>query len=710
MTDRFWRADVRAFAATAAAASLTLFCFAVHADDGMWTFDNPPVDQVQQRYGVMLTPGLLKHLQHAAVNFGASGSFVSANGLMLTNHHVALDCIEQLSSEKRDLVTHGFAATSPEQELRCPGGLARVLHSTEDVTAAVREAIAAGTNDEQRNALRKKVIAEIETKCGDAQQGRRCEVVSLYSGSLYHLYRFKEWDDVRLVFAPEYQAAFYGGDPDNFVYPRFALDFALMRVYEKGRPVQPPQFLKLADKPIGEGDAVFVVGHPHRTDRLQTLAQLQMQRDVWLPLQMASAEAQQKLLHAYSQRSPEAARQAVDRLFGTENWLKSMRGEWAALKDPEVMAAKQADEARFRAAYAERGSKDDPWADVAAATARRSAKAKELWAVDYGHKTILWMAGKLVELAHERELPPSQRLADYRDAGLPDIERKLKADTPIAKDLEVARLAGQISEARSLLGAEHPFVKTVLGPDTPEAAAQRWVRSSRLDDVKVRTELLAGGMAAIEASNDPLIRLAKQIYPLRRELARFKEEQVDTPIQQAADRLGQARFAIYGRNLPPDATGTLRLSYGQVTGYESRGVATPWKTTFGGLLARADGFDGKAPFDLAPTIEKARAKIDARQPLDFVTTADIIGGNSGSPVVNQRGELVGLMFDSNLEALGGRFIYTDKQARSIAVDAGAIVYALERVYGAAGVVRELRGRAPEAGTVPKMSHGAGTTP
>ena len=698
MTDRLRWAGARPFVRHlfAATALLTTAAAAI-ADDGMWTFDNPPIDQVQQRYGVTLSPSLLKHLQHAAVNYGASASFVSANGLMLTNHHVALGCIEQLSSAKRDLVSHGYTAASAAQELRCPGGTARVLHSTEDVTETVRQAMASGSNDEQRNALRKEAIAGLEKRCGDVKIGLRCEVVSLYSGSLFHLYRFKEWDDVRLVFAPEFQAAFYGGDPDNFVYPRFALDFALMRVYENGKPIASPQHLTLADKPVAEGDAVFVIGHPGRTDRLQTLAQLQTNREALLPLQLASAETQQTLLHAYSKRSPEAARQAVDRLFGTENWLKSMRGEFAALNDPAVMAAKQSDEARFRAAYAERGLKDDPWAEVQAATSRHAAKAKELWAVGYGHKTLLAHAGNLVELAYERQLPESQRLVAFRDAALPDIERKLKADAPLYKDLEVARLAGQFREAQALLGAEHRFVKTVLGSDTPEAAAERWVRNSHLDDVAVRSALMAGGIKAIETSDDPLIRLAREVYPLRRELARFKEEQVDTPVQQAADRLGQARFTIFGRNLPPDATGTLRLSYGKVAGYESRGWATPWQTTFGGLLARADAFDGKEPFDLSPNLQKARAKLDARVPLNFVTTADIIGGNSGSPVVNQRGELVGLMFDSNLEALGGRFVYTDAQARSIAVHAAAIVYALERVYGAERLARELRGKAAAGG-------------
>jgi Peptidase S46 len=682
---------------TAAAAIALAAASLAHADEGMWTFDNPPTDAVKQRYGVTLDPAMLQHLQTAAVHLGASASFVSERGLVLTNHHVALNCIDQLSTPQRDLAAQGYTAHRPADELRCPNDLARVLLSTQDVTAAVQQAMAGAGSDEHRNALRKAAIAKLESGCTPAGAApvkgashERCEVVSLYNGSLYHLYRYRQWDDVRLVFAPELQAGFYGGDPDNFVYPRYALDVALMRVYENGRPLRPTAHLKLARKPLAEGDLVLVAGHPGKTDRLQTLAQLKATRDVQLPLQLASAEAQQALLHAYSARSPEAARQALDRLWGTENWLKAMRGEHAALMDPALIAAKEADEARFRTAWAERRLPGDPWAQVEAATARQVTRAKELWAVGYGHRTLLDVAGKLVEMANERRLPEDQRLAAYRDAALPELERKLKAGTPYYKDLEVARTAGQWQEAQSLLGAEHPFVRAVLAGATPEAAAERWLRTSRVDDPDVRASLISGGLAAIEASTDPLIQLARTLYPLKRELGKYREERIDTPIEQAADQLGRARFTLYGRALPPDATGTLRLSYGKVAGYTAHGQATPWKTTFGGLLARADAFDGKPPFNLPASFTRARAKIDPKRPLNLVTTADIIGGNSGSPLLNAQGEWVGVMFDSNLEALGGRFVYTDTQARSLAVHADAILHVLDTVYGAPHLARELR--------------------
>jgi len=667
----------------------------VLADPGMWTFDNAPVARVKQDLGVTLSPDALARMQRAAVYFDASAAFVSTRGLMLTNHHVAMDCIAKLSTDKRDLTSTGHLAATPSAELRCPGGVARTLLSTEDVTQVVRQAMAGQGSDAQRNAARKSAIAELETSCGQRRgTGAKlhCSVVSLYGGSLYHLYRSLEWDDVRLVFAPEAQAANFGGDADNFVYPRFALDVALLRVYENGKPLRPEHVLKLADRPVREGEPVFVVGHPGHTDRLQTLAQLEAIRDTRLPMQIASAEAQRALLAAYAAQSPEAARQAFDILTGTENWLKSMRGELAALKDPALMARKRADETMFRAAYAEQGLEGDPWADVEAATARYAARAAELWAVNYGYETLFDQAGRLVELAHERRMPESRRLAAYREAAIPAIERRIKAEAPFHEPLEVARLAGLFREAQRLLGDRHPYVEAALAGASPDAAAARWMAGTRLHDASVRAELLAGGVAAIDSSDDSLIRLARLVYPMRRELARFDEEQIGTPLAQAAEQLGKARFAIYGRALPPDATGTLRLSYGKVAGYVSNGIATPWKTTFGGLFARSDSFDGRAPFDLSRRTAGALERIDPRMPLNFVTTADITGGNSGSPVVNANGEWVGVVFDTNLEALGGRFVYTDTQARSVAVDAHGLVHALDRIYGAHGLARELRGR------------------
>jgi hypothetical protein len=672
-------------------AALALALPSANADPGLWAFDQVPLQTLQQRHGTTLPPGWLDRLQAAALNLdGASAALVSARGLVLTNHHVAIDCIDKLSSSGQDLVAGGFVARRLEDEQRCPGAVVRTLLSTQDISAAVSAAAAAGRDDADRNARRKSELARQESTCGNST-GLRCEVVALYSGALHHLYRYREWDDVRLVFAPEAQAANFGGDADNFTYPRHALDVALLRVYDQGRPLVSAAHLRLATQPLAPGDVLFVAGHPGRTQRLLTVAQLQALRDVQLPLMLASAQSQVQLLQDYSKRSPEAARQALDRLLGTENWLKSMRGQADALGDPALLRSKTAEEAEFRAAYARRGLEGDPWRQIEAISQRGSARFAERWAIGYGYQTLLSMAGTLVELANERQLPEDRRLAAYRDAALPALERRLKAQVPFYKDLEVVRLAGHLHEATRLLGARHPFVLAALDGRSPEAAAEHWLRVSRLDDAALRETLLQGGLAAIAASNDPLLRLAERIAPLRREIARFEEEEVETPLQQAAEQLGQARFAVFGRGVPPDATGTLRLSFGSVGGYVSAGLTMPWKTTWGGWLARADSFDGQPPFDLPPKVAATRTAVAVQTPLNFVFSADIVGGNSGSPVVNRQGEWVGVIFDSNLEGLGNGFVYTDERARAVAVHAQAIVEALDKVYAAPALAQELRG-------------------
>ena len=661
------------------------------ADEGMWTFDHAPVDQIQSRYGVALTPAMLEHLQQSAVKFGASGSFVSERGLMLTNHHVALDCIEQLSTPTRDLVRTGFVAKHETDELKCPGATARVLVATEDVSATISAATATAANDGERNAARKAAIARLESEC-NTQASHRCEVVSLYGGAVHRLYRYQEWSDVRLVFAPEAQAANYGGDPDNFVYPRYALDFALLRVYADGKPVHPAHRLTMARKAVSEGDPIFVIGHPGHTERLWTMAQFDLEREVLKPIKLASARSQQAMMHAYSARSPEAARQAYDTLFGTENWLKSMQGQEAAMNDAALVAARRADEERLRALCRARGCDESPWKTIETATAHNAARARELWAVSYGYRTLFDAAGKLVEITQERRLPEAERLAAYREAALPALEMRLRSDTPYYKDFEIARLAEWLTQAQTLLGPDHPFVRATLAGATPAEAAQRLIRGTKLDDAHVRAALLDGGAAAVAASDDPLLRVAAAVYPLRRALAREQEEQIDTPIERAADQIARTRFELLGTSVAPDATGTLRLSYGKVAGYTAHGIATPYKTTLGGWFARADGFDNRPPFDLPPRVAQARKRIDDRVPLVFATTADIIGGNSGSPVVDRNGEWVGVIFDSNLEGLGASYAYSETVARAIAVDVRAILHALDQIYDAPNLAAELRKR------------------
>ncbi|MBI3523808.1 MAG: S46 family peptidase [Betaproteobacteria bacterium] len=664
-----------------------------HADEGMWTFENPPAQALAERYRFSVTPAWLEHLRLAAVNFsGASASFVSPQGLLLTNHHVGFACIEKLSKAGSDFVMNGFLARSREQELPCPDTEIKVLQSSEDVSAKVFAAVQPTASDEVANTQRKTAIAGIEQACAKTSK-LRCEVVSLYHGALYHLYRYKVWHDVRLVFAPEKQIAFFGGDPDNFVFPRYDLDFAIFRAYQNGQPVKPASYLHWSREGIQEHELVFAAGHPYSTDRLDTVIQLESLRDLHYPLRIASAQRQRAVLTAFAARSPESARRAENNLFGVENRIKALQGEYKALNDGKLMRKKTEEETALRKSYRElaQAGDGDPWRQIAVATSQLDARARELWAVTYGRHTLFSLAGQIVELAHERLLPEGERLEDYREAAIASLLPRLKSNAPIYKDLEIARLAGQWQEAADLLGRDHPFVRRVLGDATPLAAATALIEASKIDRAEQRVRLIEGGVAAVEASTDPLIVLARDIYPMRRALQKFAEIEGETPIKRAAEIIGRARYRAYGDRLAPDATATLRLTFGSVSGYDADGILTPWKTNFLGLQARAAAFDERPPFDLPPRWTQGLRRLAPATPLDFVSTLDIIGGNSGSPVVNRQGEWVGLIFDQNLEGLGNRFVYSDVKARAVAVDARAIMEALVKVYGADDLARELRG-------------------
>ena len=673
------------------AALLGVLASSARADEGMWTFSHPPVHALKSKYGFTASPEWLDALRAASVRVGgASGSFVSSNGLVLTNHHVALSCVQQLSSAYRDLVRNGFLARTQDQERQCPGLEVRRLESFEDVTEKMRSAIKS-TGEAAANAERNVAIAAIETEC-KASSGLRCEVVTLYHGATYELYRYRVWTDVRLVFAPELRVAFFGGDADNFVYPRLNLDFSLLRVYGGGKPVVPAHYLHWGRRGVSEGDLVFAAGHPFSTNRLHTLPQLDFDRDVRYPLMIASAQRQGRMLQEFSAGSEEAKRRAAANLFGTENWLKAMLGEAKALKDPTVLEKKTAAEAALRESFRGAPDETDPWMRIEAATRKHAGAMKELWTVGYGFRNLFAMAGSIVELANERALAEGDRLAEYRDSAVPRLLLWLEADAPIYKDLETVRLADRWQEAIDLLGREHPFVKRVLGEQPPLAAATAAIEGTRLDSVAERRMLIEGGLAAVNQSNDPLIVLARDVYPMRRGLAKFREIEVDTPIRQASNVLAQARFKLLGADAYPDATGTLRLTYGTVRGYDADGVLVPWRTNFWGLFGRSDAFGSVSPFELPTRWIDHRRELAHDTPFNFVATLDIIGGNSGSPVVNRDGELVGLLFDNNLEGLGGRFVYTDIKARAIAVDARAIVEALVKVYGAATLASEMTNR------------------
>ena len=669
------------------------------ADEGMWTYDNPPLKLLKERYGFEPTPQWLEHLRLSSVRFndGGSGSFVSADGLVLTNHHVALGQLGKVSTAERDYVQGGFLAFTREEELPCKDLELNVLEVMENVTARVQAAASAAGGDEAKQlAARKAEVAKIQKETKDST-GRDCQVVTLYQGGEYWLYGYKKFTDVRIVFAPEFQAGFFGGDPDNFTYPRYCLDMTLFRAYENGQPYRPPHYLKWNSAGAGAEELVFVSGHPGSTERLHTLAQLELARDVTLPMQLESLKRRHAALERYGSQGEEQARQANEQIFSIENSLKALTGELQGLLDPKLMAKKAADETAFRAKVS--GQPDwaktygGAWDTIAAAQQKLRSRSKEaaLWSVGRSGSRLATHAVRIVQYVAEVGKPDGERLPGYHDAELESTRFAMESAAPIYPDMEIALLADWFAYQKENLPAGDPFLAAVLDGKTPEEAARAVVQGTKVGDVEFRRSLAEGGTAAVEASTDPLIALARRVDPLLREMRTWREDEVESKTTAAGEKIGAARFAVYGKTVSPDATFTLRLSYGTVRGYPYNGTIAPPKTTMYGLFERSRQFDGRPPFDLAPRWQAAEPTLELSTPMDFVCTTDIIGGNSGSPVVNRKGELVGLVFDGNIESLVGNYVYDETSNRTVAVHAAGMTEAMLKVYGASALVEELLG-------------------
>jgi hypothetical protein len=666
----------------------------LQADEGMWTFNNPPIAAIQQKYGFAITPAWLEHLRLASVrlNDGGSGSFVSPDGLLLTNHHVALGQLQKSSTPEHNYVADGFYARTRAEEMKTTDLEINVLMSTEDVTAAVTAAGRNAKTPKEALDAREAEIARIEKESLD-RTGLRSDVVSLYQGAQYWLYRYKKYTDVRIVFAPEQQMAFFGGDPDNFTYPRYDIDFALFRVYENGSPIHSEHFLKWNPRGASENELVFVSGNPGSTDRDDTVAELETERDVDLPTSLSVLTRRLKVLRDYASRGSEQAREANELIFEFENSVKAYTGEFQGLRDPSVISKKVADERAIRQKVDSRAdwksAYGSAWDDVSKAEA---ARRKLYDAQRFGQIRGSELAGlglRIVQYVQETQKPDAERLPGFHDAQLPSLRMSLLSPAPIYVPMEEVLFADALQESLEKLGPDHPFVKATLEGRTPADAAKALLENTKLTDPTVRKQLLDGGPTAIAQSTDPLIGLGRKLAPMARSMHDTMEREVTGNETAAHEKIGQARFAVYGTSVYPDATFTLRLSYGAVKGYPMNGTVAPYKTTFAGLYDRSASFDNKPPFNLTPRFAAARKNIDLALPLDFVTTNDIIGGNSGSPVVNRNGELVGLIFDGNIESLVGRFVYDETKNRAVAVHSAAILEALRVVYDAGPVADEL---------------------
>jgi len=671
---------------------------AAPADEGMWLFNNPPKKLLQERYHFAPGDDWYLHLQRSSVRFnsGGSGEFISAQGLVMTNHHVGADCLQKLSTKERDLIARGFYAKTLEEEIRCVDLELNVLQSIEDVTARINAAVKPGMSLAEANQARRAAMNTVEKESLD-QTGLRSDVVTLYHGGLYHLYRFKKYTDIRIVFAPEKDIAFFGGDPDNFEYPRYDLDICFFRVYEDGKPAQIEHYLKWSPKGAGDNELVFVSGHPGRTDRLDTMAHIEFLRDKVFPQTMRKLFRWEVALSTYSVRSRENARRAQDDLFGVQNSRKARLGMLAGLQDPAILSRKRAEEQNLRQSVQEKKSLvkepvGDPWSEVVAAL--------RVWDGIYYdwdlleqrsafHSQLFGIARTLVRLSEESAKPNADRLREYRESNLESLKFELFSEAPIYDDLETTLLADSLSMFAEMKGYSDPLVQKVLAGQSPRERAAQLVEGTKLRSVELRKKLAGEKPEAIRQATDPMIQLALLIDPQARSLRKTYEDQVEEPLRQAYAKLAAARFAIYGTEVYPDATFTLRLAFGVVKGYTEQGKAIPPWTTFAGLYERAQEQGDVAPFQLPQRWIDRKNQLNLATPFNFVSTADIIGGNSGSPVVNRNHELVGIIFDGNIQSLVLDFIYTEQEARAVAVHSASILEALRQVYHADRIVKEL---------------------
>jgi len=675
------------------------------ADEGIWLFNNPPLKQLKEKYRFEPSSQWLEHLQKASVRFnsGGSGSFVSANGLCITNHHVGADALQKASSEQHNYLKDGFYAKTNAEEIKCADLELNVLMSIEDVTTRVNGAVKSGMSTDAAGKAREKAIAQIEKESKE-KTGLRSDVVTLYQGGIYHLYRYKRYDDVRIVFAPEEQMAFYGGDPDNFEYPRYDLDICVFRVYEDGEPAEIDHYLKWNSSGPNAGELTLVSGSPGRTDRQLTVDEMADRRDREVPTWLQMFNRREVLLNAWRQRSFENARRGRDDLFGDRNNRKRYDGYVAALFDPAIWSAIEAREKKLRDTISR-----DPKLKATLGAYDRIRKAQAELAkiaprydyleqerpISVGYRgpralygTLFKYARLLTRALDERAKPNGERIAEFRDSAKESLELSLFSTEPVYDDYEILRLTDSLTDFAEKFGGSDPLVKQVLGGKSPRARAVELMSGTKLKDVEFRKNLYGKSAAALRAANDPMLDLARMIDGPAREARKTHEAQEEIK-RQAYAEVAKARFAVEGTSTYPDATFTPRLSYGKVIGYEEDGKEIPPFTDFAGLYRRAAEHDNKPPFDLPQRWVDRKSQLNLTTKFNFVSDADIIGGNSGSPVVNKANEFVGIIFDGNIQSLVLDCIFSDKQARAVSVGSAAMTEALRKIYDAGALADEL---------------------
>jgi len=695
-----------------ATAALAVGCImsngvSLQADEGMWLYNAPPLKQLKEKYGFEPTKEWLDHLQKSSVRFnsGGSGSFVSKNGLVMTNHHVGADDLQKISEIKKvDYLKLGFEAKTNAEEIKCPDLELNVLQEIKDVTAEVNAAVKPDMAPAAAFKARQQKIEEIQKGVSDEKKSIRADVVTLFAGGAYHLYTFKKYTDIRLVFAPEKQIAFFGGDADNFEYPRYDLDMCFFRVYENDKPLVTEHYLKWSDAGAKENELTFVSGHPGRTNRQNTVAELEFLRDHGYPTLLARLARLEVLLNSWCQRSEENRKKGEDDLFGIQNSRKARIGGLQGLLDPNVMARKRAEEAELKKFIEmqlnnRRAKSPEEEASlkaalgafdvIAASQKKRLEYSKDASLLEGGLNSNLFSyARTLMRYADEMKKEAKERLPEFAETRLPSLKMNLFSPVPVENDYEILKLADALSVFATSYGADSDIAKKVLAGKSPRERAFDLVSGSKLGDAEYRKKLFEGKEAP---ETDPMIALARMIDEPARAIRKKMETEVDEPKRQASSALAKMRAIKDAGNTYPDATFTLRLSYGPVKGFKEDGKDVPAFTTMEGLYKRSEQQGNKVPFDLPKRWEEKKQSLDLKTPFNFVSTADIIGGNSGSPVVNAKGEVVGLIFDGNIQSLVLDFIYEGEVSRAVSVDSRAIIEALRKVYDAAWLADELQG-------------------
>lgn len=668
------------------------------ADEGMWTFDNPPFKQWKERYNFEPSAEWLEKVRLASVrlNDGGSGSFVSPDGLIITNQHVASGQLTKLSTKERDIVKNGFYAPTQADELKTADLEVNMLVSYENVTERVQSAVKQGASDKDASAQRRAAISAIEKESTE-KTGLKSDVISLYNGGEYWLYRNKKYTDVRVVFAPEEQAAFFGGDYDNFTFPRHDLDITFLRAYENGVPAKTPQFLKWSETGPKDEEFVIATGYPGSTARLLTVAQLAYQRDFGNPLQKQVWTSRLNALEKYSKLGTEQARQATGAIRSFNNSLKRLSGQQEGLLNPRMFAKKEAEEKALKEGLAKNAALEKElapaWKQISDAYAPLPEMSKRLAFSNLSASRLGTIASSLVRYGDEIKKPSGERYPEFGDARLESFKAGLLSPAPIYPEMEEFMLTAWLEEAKKTLGANDPFIKAALGDAEVSEVVKRAVNETKLKDVAERKALL-DSPNSIAASTDPMVTLARRIEPIVRELRAWNEEKILSVDARAGEKIAKARFAVYGRTIAPDANFNLRITFGKAKGYEEDTTLVPFKTTFFGLYDRAESFGEKPPYELPARYKERRDKLNLSTPLNFVYSADTIGGMSGSPIINRNAEFVGINFDSNIQKLSNRYWYIEEEegSRAVGVHSAGILEALRKLYDAENLAKELTGK------------------